>query len=292
MGRMSRPPAPRSRASSASRQPGLDFRALGVEMTNPDKVLYPGGGFTKGQVVAYYAAVAPFILPHLEDRPVSLKRYPDGVAQRSFWEKDAPRYTPDWVKTFPVPRRRGAHRLHPDQRPPHARVDGQSRRPRAPPVPPPGSRDREADGHRVRPGPRRRCGRPDVRAGRTPAEGTARPAASGVLPQGLGLEGPPALRPPESPGHVRRDPTVRAGHRRSAGARASDARRRRDGEARPGAKGLHRLEPERRAQDDGRRLLAPGQARPALRLAAGDLAGARCRTGAGRRERIVLRAGG
>ena len=76
----------------------------GVTVSNPEKVLYPAAGFTKTDVVSHYVSVAPFILPHLKNRPVSLKRYPDGVGGPTFWEKDAPRYAPSWVKTFPVAR--------------------------------------------------------------------------------------------------------------------------------------------------------------------------------------------
>lgn len=76
-----------------------------IRLTNPDKVLYPRAGFTKRQVVDYYIAVARYLLPHLHERPVTLKRYPDGTKGPHFYEKDAPTFTPEWVKTFPVPRR-------------------------------------------------------------------------------------------------------------------------------------------------------------------------------------------
>jgi bifunctional non-homologous end joining protein LigD len=78
-----------------------------LTITHPDKVLYPGGKFTKGDVVDYYVRLAPYLLPHFRDRPVTLKRYPDGVTGEAFYEKDAPAFTPEWVKTFPVPRREG-----------------------------------------------------------------------------------------------------------------------------------------------------------------------------------------
>jgi len=78
-----------------------------IRLTNPDKVLYPGAGFTKRQVIDYYIAVARYLLPHLHDRPVTLKRYPNGTSGHFFYEKDAPTFTPAWVKTFPVPRRAG-----------------------------------------------------------------------------------------------------------------------------------------------------------------------------------------
>src|SRR4051812_22622408 len=78
-----------------------------VSISNPDKVFYNAGKFTKLEVVNYYLAAAPFLLPHFRDRPVTLKRYPNGVHGEVFYEKDAPSFTPDWVKTFPVPRREG-----------------------------------------------------------------------------------------------------------------------------------------------------------------------------------------
>jgi bifunctional non-homologous end joining protein LigD len=78
-----------------------------VEISNPDKILYPAGKFTKRDVVNYYQRVAPFLLPHFRNRPVTLKRYPNGVFGDAFYEKDAPGFTPEWVKTFPVPRHEG-----------------------------------------------------------------------------------------------------------------------------------------------------------------------------------------
>jgi bifunctional non-homologous end joining protein LigD len=78
---------------------------LRVPLSNLDKVLYPAGRFTKADVIHYYFAIAPFILPHLKNRPVTLKRFPDGMTGESFYEKDAPSFTPAWVKRTPVPRR-------------------------------------------------------------------------------------------------------------------------------------------------------------------------------------------
>lgn len=74
-----------------------------IVLSNLDKVLYPGTGFTKGEVIDYYARVAPVLLPHLADRPVSFKRYPDGVDGEGFFAKNAPRGTPDWVRTVRLP---------------------------------------------------------------------------------------------------------------------------------------------------------------------------------------------
>ncbi|HJQ93720.1 MAG TPA: non-homologous end-joining DNA ligase, partial [Candidatus Thermoplasmatota archaeon] len=73
-----------------------------VELTNPDKVFYPETGFTKAQVIDYYVRIAPALLPHLKDRPLSLKRYPHGVGGAYFYQKQAPEHKPDWLKTTPV----------------------------------------------------------------------------------------------------------------------------------------------------------------------------------------------
>jgi bifunctional non-homologous end joining protein LigD len=78
-----------------------------VAVSNPDKIFYNAGKFTKLDVINYYLRAAPFLLPHFRDRPVTLKRYPNGIHGEVFYEKDAPSFTPDWVKTFPVPRREG-----------------------------------------------------------------------------------------------------------------------------------------------------------------------------------------
>jgi bifunctional non-homologous end joining protein LigD len=84
-------------------------RSRGNKLTisNPEKLLYPAARFRKVDVVEYYVGVAPYLLPHFKNRPVTLKRYPEGVHGEFFYEKDAPSFTPDWVKTAPVPRREG-----------------------------------------------------------------------------------------------------------------------------------------------------------------------------------------
>lgn len=84
----------------------LEVEGRQVPITNPDKALYPSG-FTKAQVIDYYIRVSGYLLPHLAGRPITLKRFPDGVAGRSFYAKDAPAYTPPWIRIAPVPRRRG-----------------------------------------------------------------------------------------------------------------------------------------------------------------------------------------
>ena len=73
-----------------------------LKLTNLDKVFYPATGFTKGQVIDYYARIAPVLVPHLAGKPLTLKRYPNGVNEPPFFEKNATKHRPDWVKTAPI----------------------------------------------------------------------------------------------------------------------------------------------------------------------------------------------
>src|SRR5271169_2419866 len=73
-----------------------------LSLTNLDKVLYPAAAFTKGQVVDFYVRIAPVLVPHLAGRPLTMKRYPEGIDHEYFFEKNAPKFRPDWVKTAPV----------------------------------------------------------------------------------------------------------------------------------------------------------------------------------------------
>jgi len=73
-----------------------------LAVSNLDKVLYPKVGFTKGQVIDYYIRVAPVLLPHLKDRPLTMKRYPNGVEAQFFYEKNCPSHRPKWVQTAKV----------------------------------------------------------------------------------------------------------------------------------------------------------------------------------------------
>ena len=77
-----------------------------IKVSRLDKVFYPETGFTKGDVVAYYQAIAPVLLPHIKGRAVTLKRYPDGVDGSFFYEKRCPPYAPDWIKTVTMTRKR------------------------------------------------------------------------------------------------------------------------------------------------------------------------------------------
>jgi len=80
----------------------IEIEGKHLKLTNLEKVLYPGSGFTKGQMIDYYARIAPVLIPHLAGRPVTLKRYPEGVDKQFFFEKNTTKYRPDWVKTAPI----------------------------------------------------------------------------------------------------------------------------------------------------------------------------------------------
>jgi bifunctional non-homologous end joining protein LigD len=73
-----------------------------LSLSNLDKILYPRTGFTKGQLIDYYVRVAPALLPHLAGRPLTLKRYPNGVESEFFYEKRCPEHRPAWVRTAPI----------------------------------------------------------------------------------------------------------------------------------------------------------------------------------------------
>ena len=82
----------------ASTRVEVEVEGRRLSLSNLDKVLYPRSGFAKGQVIDYYSRVAPAVLPHLRDRPLTLKRYPNGVESQYFYEKNCPSHAPDWVR--------------------------------------------------------------------------------------------------------------------------------------------------------------------------------------------------
>jgi len=89
-----------ARSATQATQVTVDGRRL--RLSNPDKVIYPAVGFTKAQVIDYYARIAPVMLPHLAGRAVTMVRWPDGVDAESFFEKRCPGHRPDWVRTAPM----------------------------------------------------------------------------------------------------------------------------------------------------------------------------------------------
>jgi len=85
-----------------SRSAEVEIDGHRLKLSNLDKVLYPKAGFTKAQVIDYYVRIAPVLLPHIQDRPMTLKRYPNGVEGEHFYEKRCPPYRPKFVQTAPV----------------------------------------------------------------------------------------------------------------------------------------------------------------------------------------------
>jgi len=80
----------------------IDIEGKQLRVSNLEKVLWPEAGFTKGQMMDYYARIAPVLLPHLKGRPLTLKRYPNGVNGMHFYEKNCPEHRPEWVQTAPI----------------------------------------------------------------------------------------------------------------------------------------------------------------------------------------------
>ncbi|MGE5595045.1 MAG: non-homologous end-joining DNA ligase, partial [Hyphomicrobiales bacterium] len=105
-------PGPRARAVRATARPPrragegtrieVEIEGRKLTLSNLEKEMYAGTGFAKAQVVEYYTRIAPVLLPHLHDKPMTMKRYPDGAQGMYFYEKQAPSHRPDWVQTGPV----------------------------------------------------------------------------------------------------------------------------------------------------------------------------------------------
>jgi bifunctional non-homologous end joining protein LigD len=87
------------RSSQAEGSSRRDSGELPFELTNLSKVFWPDDGYTKGDLLVYYRAIAPWLLPYLRNRPVVMTRYPDGIAGKSFFQKDAPGFRPKWIRT-------------------------------------------------------------------------------------------------------------------------------------------------------------------------------------------------
>jgi bifunctional non-homologous end joining protein LigD len=85
----------------------VDIEGRRLPLSNLEKDLYPGYGFTKARILDYYRGIAPFMLPHLKDRAVTLKRYPEGVEKEFFFEKRCPSHRPAWVHTADIPQEGG-----------------------------------------------------------------------------------------------------------------------------------------------------------------------------------------
>ena len=79
-----------------------DGKSREVTITHPDKVFWPKEGYTKADLVDYYRKIARWMLPYLKDRPVMIVRYPDGIEGKSFYQKDAPAFAPEWIRTVTI----------------------------------------------------------------------------------------------------------------------------------------------------------------------------------------------
>jgi len=86
----------------ARHESSIEVEGRQIKLSNLEKVLYPKAGFTKGQVIDYYVRIAPVLLPHLSDRPLTLKRYPEGVEGFHFYEKNCPSFRPEWMQTAKI----------------------------------------------------------------------------------------------------------------------------------------------------------------------------------------------
>jgi bifunctional non-homologous end joining protein LigD len=98
--------------ANAAMDSTIEVQGKQLKLSNLEKVLYPATGFTKQQVIDYYVRIAPAMVPHLAGRPLTRKRYPNGVDEEFFYEKNAPQHRPDWVKTAPIWSGRNRRTIH------------------------------------------------------------------------------------------------------------------------------------------------------------------------------------
>src|SRR5207253_8187959 len=82
------------------RPPAAEYLPRSLKLSNLDKVFFPKEGITKGDLIEYYRAVAPVLVPHLKDRPFTMVRWPDGIEAGRFFQKDAPSHMPEWIPTY------------------------------------------------------------------------------------------------------------------------------------------------------------------------------------------------
>lgn len=80
----------------------MSFGSITVQVTNRDKVFFPSDGITKGELIDYYVRISDIMLPHLKDRPTTLQRFPEGIKEEGFYQKEVPNYFPDWVERVKV----------------------------------------------------------------------------------------------------------------------------------------------------------------------------------------------
>ena len=238
-----------------------------LRLSNLDKLFWPDEGITKGDLLRYYRAIAPVLVPHLRGRPFTMRRYPDGAYGKAFFQKQSPSHMPDWIATlsrarldprelageevgrFPDRERRagapldGEHGLH---RPEHLVLTGRQARP--------------ARLRPLRPRPDARGSLVTDRRGRTDPQGSARRARARVVPEDERRQGLPRPRPDRPALDVRGHAGVRRARRRGDRPNASEARHHRMVEG-AAARCPDRLESERRGQDDRVGLFGAAEAR-------------------------------
>ncbi len=88
--------------SNSKEKTQIDVAGRKLKIGNLDKIFYAATGFTKGQMLDYYIRIAPLLLPHLTNRPLTMKRYPNGAQGKFFYQKECPAHRPSWIKTIPV----------------------------------------------------------------------------------------------------------------------------------------------------------------------------------------------
>ena len=168
-----------------------------MTITHPDKVLFPDDGITKGELAAYYDAVAPFMLPHLRRRPITMERFPSGISAKGFLQKNVVKGFPPWLKRVET-REEGRHgALPPGRRSPVAAVAGQPEHRHAPRLGVAGAAPRSARPVHLR--PRSVAGRPrgaanrDARPARPARRGRRRQRRQDVGVQGIPRRGAVAV---------------------------------------------------------------------------------------------------
>ena len=240
-----------------------------VKLSNLDKVFWPDEGTTKGDLLRYYRSVAPVVIPHIRDRPFTMKRYPDGISGGHFFQKDAPQHMPDWIPTVAVEATsreqaaadtddQGAAR----QRRARAALDGEHGLHRPEHVVLAGRQARPARLRPLRPRPGRRCRLPGGDRGRAARQAGPRRTRARRVPEDERQRRDARARPDRAAAHVRADARVLGDRRVDAGADAPRPGHDRVDEV-EAARRPDRLEPERRGEDDRVGLLgaaAPGRA--------------------------------
>ena len=265
-------PGPRAEPLPAGPRANCDNRRVSIVpgpgrgglITHPEKVYFAERGETKGDLAEHYARVAEPLMRAMGGRPVLLQRFPDGAGGPSFFQKRVPKNVPGWLQTTIGVHAQRHHLAGADRRRPGSRaVGGEPGLPGLPrlavPGRRPGPRRRAADRPRPEPG---RGVQPDP-PGRPRAGAAARRDRDDRIPQDDRQPRPARLRPAAAALGFLPGPQRRRRHRPRAGAAQARPDHRRVVEGGARLAGVHRLQPERTAQDGLRRLVGPGPARRA-----------------------------